>query len=92
MVAGAAAGAAAGEVAGEAAGEAVGAAAIQITGNGGRVAKDRQDHRPRSVVLALHIPLGRGMGEVAAGTLSPCGKRGVVKNPPLLRPCPLPHR
>ena len=29
----------------------------EFTGNGGRLAKDRQDHRPWPVVLALHRPL-----------------------------------
>ena len=58
-----AAGAAAGEVAGEAAGAAAGAvaaAAIQMTGNGGRVAKGSHDHRPRPVVLTVHRPKGPG--------------------------------
>ena len=76
--AGAAAGVAAGEAAGEAAG-AVAAVAIQITGNGERVAKDRQNHRPWPVVLALHRPLsllGDGGGQT---------RHSVVKSPPVLR-------
>ena len=35
---------------------------------------------------ATNIAARRGLGEVTTGTLSPCGKRGEVKNPPLLKP------
>ena len=35
---------------------------------------------------ATTIVARRGLGEVTAGTLSPCEKRGEVKNPPLPKP------
>ena len=40
---------------------------------------------------ATIIAARRGLGEVTAGTLSPRGKRGEVKNPPLLKPWSLLH-
>ena len=40
---------------------------------------------------ATTIAARRGLGEVTAGALSPCGERGEVKNPPLLKPWSLLH-
>ena len=45
-----------------------------ITTNGGRLAKDRQDHRPWPVVLAVHRPL-------AAGAIEFWGKRPCAIGP-----------
>ena len=40
---------------------------------------------------ATTIVARRDLGDVTAGTLSPRGKRGEVKNPPLLKPWSLLH-
>ena len=43
------------------------------------------------ITYATTIAARRGLGEVTADTLSPRGKRGEVKNPPLLKPWSLLH-
>ena len=51
------------------------AAAMRISGNGGRVAKGSQNHRPWPVVLTAHRPLAAGAiglrGQASTGVV-PC--------------------
>ena len=63
----------------------------RITGNdGGRVAKDRRDHRPWPVLLALHRPLAAGASGLRGQ--APSGYKTEAKAIGLEGPGPVCHK